>query len=531
MDINYQMRHMNTLPNKNTSSNRNLNLSLGLKGSKKHKDKKYYTLEDCGLQANSNNVFFKRFTNAIVRRGNKGKKSCDYKKNHSMFEGKYHQPDSDYTYINYSIDFEHEPGLYDIGLERENDEFGSYADCVLNTCPNNKRDNLTISKYDTINEDDRKSNNEMKNGIKQRMKEEKNNYPKKTIYVPSIKINRNKSKEKEMPTKVYDFNNYYDKIKQKKNSKEEEIILRKSSNLNKENIKVKKFNENESNFNINENYSLNSNDNYFENGGINKKIKSEINEYDYNEKNYSKNNYNQNEAKSIAEQYENKISILLSQMKIMSEKQVNLLDIISTLQKNSNEQINALNQRIEELENKLSKCSKENKPLSSFSCSSFNNLGSINEQIKLSLLYSNENDFFDCISSLNLNQIKNLPQNLKEDILQRVCNICGKGKFIHQSISFFKGLLICNQNDIQINENILLNIKDVLEYLMENASDSNRNEEYLKGRYISNTKLYSSKINNYNDIDLDSPNSINEFMISEEDIIDISLLLSFLNKN
>ena len=56
-----------------------------------------------------------------------------------------------------------------------------------------------------------------------------------------------------------------------------------------------------------------------------------------------------------------KISNLLFLLKQMSDKQLYLLDVISNLQKNSSEQINTLNNRINNLEEKLKKQNSMNK--------------------------------------------------------------------------------------------------------------------------------------------------------------------------
>ena len=55
-----------------------------------------------------------------------------------------------------------------------------------------------------------------------------------------------------------------------------------------------------------------------------------------------------------------KISNLLYLLKQMSDKQLYLLDVISNLQKNSSEQINNLNNRISNLEEKIVKQNEKN---------------------------------------------------------------------------------------------------------------------------------------------------------------------------
>ena len=64
--------------------------------------------------------------------------------------------------------------------------------------------------------------------------------------------------------------------------------------------------------------------------------------------------FNESNNNEINDKNDNKkISNLLFLLKQMSDKQLYLLDIISNLQKNSTEQINSLNNRIKNLEDKI----------------------------------------------------------------------------------------------------------------------------------------------------------------------------------
>ena len=165
---------------------------------------------------------------------------------------------------------------------------------------------------------------------------------------------------------------------------------------------------------------------------------------------------------------------------------------------------------------------------------SFKNLGSLNEQAKLCLLYSDDNEFFEVMSSLNLNQIGQINSELKEEILKRICTVCVKGIFIHQSIQFLKSVLICSKNKIKLNQSMIRNIKEVLEYLIQNSyqpQNENNEDDYMdnKSNISSNLRRnYDSGGRNFSDQCPSS--SSNLFPISEEDLIDISLLLSFLSK-
>ena len=175
---------------------------------------------------------------------------------------------------------------------------------------------------------------------------------------------------------------------------------------------------------------------------------------------------------------------LISKMKTMSDKQLHLLDVITNLQKNSTEQITQLTSRINQLEKSLLTLSKQKKN---------NHIkdNSTNAILK-SLLNSNDEDkIINKISSLTLNQIKDIDVKLIEDILLRICTIVTKGNYIHEIIMFIKTVVISSSKFNKLRSLIIRNLKDVLEFL----NDDN-----------------------------------NGIYIKDEDLIDISLLLSFLNK-
>lgn len=204
----------------------------------------------------------------------------------------------------------------------------------------------------------------------------------------------------------------------------------------------------------------------------------------YQTQNDNKSYYTQKDVNKISSMYESQISSLISKMKTMSDKQLHLLDVITNLQKNSTEQITQLTSRINQLEKSLLSLSKQKKN---------NHIkdNSTNAILK-SLLNSNDEDkIINKISSLTLNQIKDIDVKLIEDILLRICTIVTKGNYIHEIIMFIKTVVISSSKFNKLRSLIIRNLKDVLEFL----NDDN-----------------------------------NGIYIKDEDLIDISLLLSFLNK-
>ena len=220
------------------------------------------------------------------------------------------------------------------------------------------------------------------------------------------------------------------------------------------------------------------------------KSKSQINEFS------NKNNYNTEIIESeisnndnlynrnIIPEYENKISILLSQMKTMSDKQLYLLDVISNIQNYSTEQINLLNQKIENLENNIlnKNNDKNNDNLSQ-------NENIINKQLKKCISSGDESSIINCISNINLKDIKELEIDTIENTLLAICPILSKGNNIHECITFIKAILMSYNNQFKLRDVTLKNINDILLYIKDNIND-----------------------------------------IKDEDSIDISLLVSYLNK-
>ena len=168
-------------------------------------------------------------------------------------------------------------------------------------------------------------------------------------------------------------------------------------------------------------------------------------------------------------------------MKEMSNKQLFIIDLISNIKKDSNEKLFNLNKRIENIE----KNNKNNKNLND----EFNNNNNdINFIINKSLNSENINDLINEIKSLNLNKICLLNENLIENILLRIFPFLIKGKFLHESVIFIKSIFINKKNNFKLKEVTLKNLFDVFNYIQNNNN------------------------------------------INEEDLIDIKLLISILNK-
>ena len=206
------------------------------------------------------------------------------------------------------------------------------------------------------------------------------------------------------------------------------------------------------------------------------------------EKSKEHNEFNNNtENEKISDK---KISNLLYLLKQMSDKQLYLLDVISNLQKNSSEQINNLNNRISNLEEKIVKQKEKNK----YENSEDEDFGvkiSLDEMepnlILSKILKGNNNEeLIKCLNGFNLAQIKKLDIKLIEDALMRLCILLTEGFKIHEIIGFIKGILIMNK--IKLKETTKKNLKDIFIYIQQNLND-----------------------------------------LKDEDSIDISLIISYLN--
>ena len=185
------------------------------------------------------------------------------------------------------------------------------------------------------------------------------------------------------------------------------------------------------------------------------------------------------------------ISNLLFLLKQMSDKQLYLLDVISNLQKSSSEQINNLNNRINNLEAKIENQKKGNKSEYSDDDNIITNNYKINENdpnmVLSRILNGNNNEeLIKCLNGFNLGQIKKLDIKLIEDALMRLCILLTEGFKIHEIIGFIKGILIINK--IKLKEITRKNLKDIFVYIQQNLNN-----------------------------------------LKDEDSIDISLIISYLN--
>ena len=203
------------------------------------------------------------------------------------------------------------------------------------------------------------------------------------------------------------------------------------------------------------------------------------------QKNKSDLYYTQKDINKISSEYESQISSLISTMKSMSDKQLYFLDVISNLQKTSTEQITKLTDRISQLESTISSLSVKKKMISHEDTSP-------NSIIRNALCSNNEKIIIEKISSLTVSQIKEIDVDVIEDILLRICTIVTKGEYVHEIILFIKTIVISSKKFNQLRSVIKRNLKDVLEYLSNEES---------KG-----------------------------IVIKDEDLIDISLLISVLNQ-
>ena len=246
---------------------------------------------------------------------------------------------------------------------------------------------------------------------------------------------------------------------------------------------------NKENFGRNENkFHFNSSRINSENKLINQKVEEKLNELK-NVNNIEKEINNDENINNNNNLNDKKISNLLYLLKQMSDKQLYLLDVISNLQKNSSEQINSLNNRIKVLEEKIvhQNSYKSENSEEIFSINN-NNVNENDPNIILSkILNSNNNEeLIKCLNGFNLSQIKKLDIKLIEDALMRLCILLTEGFKIHEIIGFVKGILIINK--IKLKEITKRNLKDIFVFIQNN-------------------------INN----------------LKDEDLIDISLIISYLN--
>ena len=253
------------------------------------------------------------------------------------------------------------------------------------------------------------------------------------------------------------------------------------SNISSEQTDFKFSNNNIIKDNIMNNYesissTINTNKNNINKEDINNEL---INSNQtFNSSHHINENNNNNNSKII--------SNLLYQLKKMSDKQLYLLDIITNLQKNSTEQINSLNKRIEELEEKVIKQNQNYEDTDESLNMNENDSDNPNIILKKLLNGNNYEQLIKYLKELSLEQIKKLEIKLIEDTLIKLCILLTEGFKVHDIISFIKGILIINK--IKLKEITKKNLKDILNYVQQNLKN-----------------------------------------LKDEDSIDISLIISYLN--
>ena len=237
--------------------------------------------------------------------------------------------------------------------------------------------------------------------------------------------------------------------------------------------------ENEEEKEINNNIDINNKDNIDVEENEDFKITKNNNNNSINN-NGNNNNNNHNNINNIT------INNLLFQLKQMSDKQLYLLDLISNLQKNSSEQINNLNKRIRDLEGKLKEQNNDYYP--GDTVDNINSSWEEDPNYTLTKILNGKNNekLIKYLNGLKLEEIKKLDIKLIEDTLIRLCILLTEGFKVHEIISFIKGLLIINK--IKLKEITKKNLKDVFNYVQQNLTD-----------------------------------------LKEEDSVDISLIISYLN--
>ena len=379
-----------------------------------------------------------------------------------------------------------------VSISTENEKVKSICEDILKNLDAAKVDDNSLKESYTKLEDMIKSSEENENDIQQSSIKDISELPlKMSDFSPmqsQIKINEQKDEEikkEEQKTPVVDkpmvvSRNIENKKKNEvKNNTlpktlEQKIISNNSTNKKKRNSKPKQ---------IETQYASQEESKPKRNNIVMSTISNK--ESVPTQKNKSDIYYTQKDINKISSEYESQISSLISTMKSMSDKQLYLLDVISNLQKTSTEQITQLTDRISQLETKISSLSAKKNMISHEDTSP-------NSIIKNALNSNNEKTIIEKISSLTISQIKEIDVDVIEDILLRICTIVTKGEYVHEIILFIKTIVISSKKFNKLRNVIKRNLKDVLEYLS--------NEE-AKG-----------------------------IVIKDEDLIDISLLISVLNQ-
>ena len=184
------------------------------------------------------------------------------------------------------------------------------------------------------------------------------------------------------------------------------------------------------------------------------------------------------------------INSLLSQMNSLSSKQLLLIDTITSIQNETQSQFDSLNKKITSLENTVDTLTSQLKVLKTTAIPQPQN--DINFQFKQALNSEAQTALVSLISKTSINQLKNVDIVLIEDSIIRLITLLSKGENTKVIISFYKAILLALRLPLRMI--IIQNIKDILEYI----TTSNLNGNY---------------------------------QISEEEMIDVSIILSSLNSN
>ena len=186
------------------------------------------------------------------------------------------------------------------------------------------------------------------------------------------------------------------------------------------------------------------------------------------------------------------INSLLSQMNSLSSKQLLLIDTIESIQKETQTQLDALNNKISTLESTVDSLTnqltiiKSSPPPQNIKP----NQNDINYIFKNALNSDNQSDLLSLISSTSINQLKNVDISLIEDCVIRLIPLLSKGENTKIVISFYKAILPALRLPLRMV--IIQNIKDILQYITNS---------HINGTYH----------------------------ISDEELIDVSIILSSLN--
>ena len=148
----------------------------------------------------------------------------------------------------------------------------------------------------------------------------------------------------------------------------------------------------------------------------------------------------------VYKEYDDKISNIIYQMKQITDKQLHLIDTITTVQENSVNQFNIITNRIIHLENAVSSLVTNNVYLT-----------------------QNDNNIINIISSYNKEQIQQLLSDEINSHLLKIIPLLMKGKYLSQCISFIKALLILTNNKKTIPSNIINNLHEALTHIINQA--------------------------------------------------------------